>query len=95
VLGHRIDYTDTITPDGDDPDYWAYARDSLLADVAADLVGPDVGCNGDHAVEAPSVSSDETSTWSRQRSRRWTGHRHSTRPQTPSYRPGRPGLVTS
>jgi ectoine hydroxylase len=24
------------------PDYWAYARDSLLADVAADLVGPDV-----------------------------------------------------
>ena len=23
-------------------DYWAYARDSLLADVAADLVGPDV-----------------------------------------------------
>jgi ectoine hydroxylase-related dioxygenase (phytanoyl-CoA dioxygenase family) len=24
------------------PDYWAYARDSLLADIAADLVGPDV-----------------------------------------------------
>ena len=24
------------------PDYWAYARESLLADVAADLVGPDV-----------------------------------------------------
>lgn len=24
------------------PDYWAYARDSLLGDIAADLVGPDV-----------------------------------------------------
>jgi ectoine hydroxylase len=24
------------------PDYWSYARDSLLADIAADLVGPDV-----------------------------------------------------
>jgi ectoine hydroxylase len=24
------------------PDYWAYARDSLLADIAADLVGPNV-----------------------------------------------------
>lgn len=24
------------------PDYWAYARDSVLADIAADLVGPDV-----------------------------------------------------
>ena len=24
------------------PDYWAYARDSVLGDVAADLVGPDV-----------------------------------------------------
>ena len=24
------------------PDYWEYARESLLADVAADLVGPDV-----------------------------------------------------
>lgn len=24
------------------PDYWEYARDALLADIAADLVGPDV-----------------------------------------------------
>lgn len=24
------------------PDYWTYARDSILADIAADLVGPDV-----------------------------------------------------
>jgi hypothetical protein len=24
------------------PEYWRYARDSLLADIAADLVGPDV-----------------------------------------------------
>ena len=24
------------------PDYWAYARDSVLGDIAADLVGPDV-----------------------------------------------------